>query len=93
MKWLIFILLLFGSICSARAQDSASLRHWALGWYLYRHMGSNAEEVEKPYYEHIGVHYTIPSFHNLTFGINVKAHLTKADYTEIILSLPFRLKK
>ncbi len=47
----------------------------ALGVYLYRHMGASAKEIEKPYYERIGI----------------KAHLTKADLTEIVISLPFRL--
>ncbi len=64
----------------------------AVGAYLYRHMGSNAKEVEKPYYETIGLHYTFPRLRSLTVGANVKAHLTKADYTELVVSLPIRLK-
>ena len=27
----------------------------ALGVYLYRHMGASAKEIEKPYYERIGI--------------------------------------
>lgn len=63
----------------------------SLGFYLFRRMGSNARQVETPYYERIGLHYAIPSFHGLTVGIDVKAHKTKADYTELTLSLPFEL--
>ena len=29
--------------------------------------------------------------HHLRVGCSVKAHLTKADLTEIVISLPFRL--
>ena len=61
------------------------------GVYLYRHMGASAKETEKPYYERIGIFYTIPRFHHLRVGCSVKAHLTKADLTEIVISLPFRL--
>ena len=64
----------------------------ALGWYLYRHMGQNAEIIEKPYYERIGIHYTIPALRGLTIGANVKAHLTKADFTEVVIVYPFRLE-
>ena len=63
----------------------------ALGVYLYRHMGASAKEIEKPYYECIGIFYTIPRLHHLRVGCSVKAHLTKADLTEIVISLPFRL--
>ena len=63
----------------------------SLGYYLYRHMGSNAKENEQPYYERIGVHYTIPSLRNLTVGFNIKAHLTKADLTELVVSYPIDL--
>ena len=63
----------------------------ALGVYLYRHMGASAKEIEKPYYERIGIFYTIPRLHHLRVGCSVKAHLTKADLTEIVISLPFRL--
>ncbi|MBR1469954.1 MAG: acyloxyacyl hydrolase [Prevotella sp.] len=63
----------------------------SLGCYLYRHMGSNAKEVETPYYERIGLHYTIPSLRNLTVGFNIKAHRTKADLTELVVSYPVEL--
>lgn len=63
----------------------------SLGYYLYRHMGINAKEIEKPYYERIGVHYTFPTLHSLTLGINIKAHLTKADLTEFVVSYPISL--
>lgn len=62
-----------------------------LGWYLYRHMGHNAKEVEKPYYEQVGLSYSFPALQGLTIGFSIKAHLTKADYTELLLSMPFRL--
>lgn len=65
----------------------------ALGAYLYRHMGHNAKEVEKPYYETIGLHYTFRRFGNLTIGADVKAHLTKADYLQLALSVPIQLGK
>ncbi len=63
----------------------------SLGYYLYRHMGDNARLVETPYYERIGLHYSFPSLHHLTIGIDVKAHKTKADYTEIVVSYPFSM--
>ena len=63
----------------------------SLGVYLYRHMGVNAKEVEKPYYERIGVHYAIPRT-PLTIGVNIKAHKTKADLTEVVLSYEWRKK-
>lgn len=65
----------------------------ALGAYLYRHMGNNAKQVEKPYYETIGLHYTFPKLQNLTIGADIKAHLTKADYLQIALSMPIYLNK
>lgn len=65
----------------------------ALGVYLHREMGNNAKEIEKPYYERIGIHYSIPQLHGLTVGCNVKAHLTKADLTEQVISYPIRLTK
>ena len=58
----------------------------ALGYYLYRHMGSHAKQIEKPYYERIGLHYQIPGCERLSVGFNVNAHLTKADFTELQLS-------
>lgn len=63
----------------------------ALGYYLFREMGASAKQLEKPYYEHIGLHYTFSSFRDLNIGVNVKAHLTKADFTELVISYPIRL--
>lgn len=65
----------------------------SIGYYLYREAGHNALENEKRYYERIGVHYTFPSLGGLTIGGNVKAHLTKADLTELVVSYPIRLGK
>lgn len=64
----------------------------SLGFYLHRQMGANAKENETPYYERIGVHYTFKSLQGLKLGINVKAHRTKADLTEIVLVYPIRIK-
>lgn len=65
----------------------------ALGGYLYRKMGENAKINESKIYERIGVHYTFPSLNGLKLGINVKAHITKADFTEFIISYPIRFSK
>lgn len=63
----------------------------SVGYYLYRYMGVNAKEIEKPYYERIGIHYSFPTLRGLTIGFNIKAHLTKADLTEFIVSYPIEL--
>ena len=63
----------------------------SLGFYLYRHMGSNAKDIEKPYYERIGLHYAFPRLGGLSIGCNVKAHLTKADFTELVIGYPIAL--
>ena len=63
----------------------------SLGLYLYRQMGENAKAVESPVYEHIGLHYTFPRLGGLKIGVNIKAHLTKADYTEVVVGYPIRL--
>ena len=63
----------------------------SLGYYLHRHMGDNAKANEKPYYERIGVHYPFPALRGLTIGLNIKAHLTKADLTEFVVSYPIEL--
>lgn len=65
----------------------------SLGCYLYRHMGTNAKEIEKPYYERIGVHYAFPQLGGLSIGANVKAHLTKADLTEVVVSYPIHSRR
>lgn len=63
----------------------------SLGFYLYRKLGTNAAELERPCYETIGLRYAFPSLGGLEAGFNVKAHKAKADYTEIVLSLPIKL--
>jgi len=65
----------------------------AIGTYLYRHMGDNAKYNESAIYERIGVFYSFPSIGNLAVGLSVKAHITKADFTEFVLSYPITLKK
>lgn len=65
----------------------------ALGVYLYREMGDNARKIEAPYYEQIGIHYAFKHLLGLKMGLNVKAHRTKADYTEFVLGLPVRLRR
>ena len=62
-----------------------------LGYYLYREMGYSAKDIEKPYYERIGLFYTFPSLHRLTLGVSLNAHLTKADFTELVISYPIRI--
>jgi len=78
------------------AKHQVYYHNWSMGmsfgWYLYRRMGQNAGIIEKPYYERIGIHYSIPSLGGLSIGANVKAHLTKADFTEVVIAYPFRLK-
>lgn len=63
----------------------------ALGGYLYRHMGTRAKNVEKWYYERVGVTWHIPSLAGMTIGGNVKAHLGKADFTELTIGVPIML--
>ena len=63
----------------------------SLGVYLFREMGVSAKEIETPYYERIGIHYSFPQWGNIKIGANVKAHRTKADLTELVVSVPFRL--
>ena len=62
----------------------------AIGYYLYREMGHHAKEIEKPYYERIGVQYTFPKWNDLSIGFNINAHLTKADFTEIVIAYPVK---
>lgn len=62
-----------------------------IGYYLFRQMGHSAKEIEKPYYERVGLHYSFPSLNGLSIGFNVNAHLTKADFTEIQLSYLIKL--
>lgn len=62
------------------------------GIYLYREMGDYSNRKDPFFFNRIGVHYTFPKWHNLTAGIEVKAHLTKADFTEFVLSMPIKVK-
>lgn len=62
------------------------------GVYLYKRLGDYARRKDSFFFNRIGVHYTIPQLHNLTAGIEVKAHLTKADFAEFVVSWPIRLK-
>ncbi len=61
----------------------------SLGAYLFRRMGDHAREVEKPYYERIGLSYHFPRWGGLRVGFSIKAHLTKADLTEFVVGFPF----
>ncbi len=63
----------------------------SLGAYIYRRMGHGAKLVEKPYYERLGIHYTFRRFNDLRVGVNIKAHLTKADFSEVVVGIPVRL--
>lgn len=60
-----------------------------LGYYLYRKMGEVAILDEKPYYERIGLRYRFPKAKGCFVGAEVKAHGTKADFTEIIIGFDF----
>lgn len=63
-----------------------------LGYYLYRHMGYSANHgLEYPYHEQVGVFYSFPKLKGLTLGFSVNAHATKADFTELQISMPVRL--
>jgi hypothetical protein len=63
----------------------------SVGYYLYREMGHRANLLEKPYYERIGLFYTLPALRDLTFGLSLNAHLTKADFSELVISYPIKL--
>ena len=62
-----------------------------LGVYLFREMGDFSNRHDLPFYNRIGVHYTMPRLADLTVGVEVKAHLSKADFTEFVVSWPIRL--
>lgn len=81
----------FGISAKHRAYYHNLSLNLSLGYYLYRELGENANIIESPYYEHIGLHYSFPSLGGMAVGINVKAHKTKADYTEFAVSCPIRL--
>ena len=64
----------------------------SLGYHLYRHMGYKAHHgLEKPYHEQVGVFYSFPKLKNLTLGFSVNAHATKADFTELQVTMPVKL--
>ena len=64
----------------------------SLGYYLYRHMGYKSRNgLERPYHEQVGVFYSFPKLKNLTLGFSVNAHATKADFTELQITMPVRL--
>lgn len=63
----------------------------SIGCYLYRHMGYGAKHIETPYYEHIGLRYAFPAVGGMQVGVDVKAHRTKADLTEVVLVVPVSL--
>ncbi len=66
---------------------------FGLGYYLYRRMGVRAKSSEQPFYERIGVHYTIPHMHGLSIGFQVKTHIFRSDLTELQVAFPLRLKR
>lgn len=61
----------------------------SLGVYLLRRMGSIAEWEEKAYYERIGIRYHFSQRKGFFVGADVKAHGTKADFTELVLGWKF----
>ena len=63
------------------------------GVYLFRQIGDFSHRNDPFYFNRIGVQYTFPKLHHLTAGIEVKAHLTKADFTELVISYPLRLSR
>lgn len=58
----------------------------SLGYYLYRHTGSQQPYDETPYYERIGLRYRLTRVPRLSVGLGIKAHRTKADFTELTLA-------
>ena len=68
---------------------------WSLpmeaGWYCFRRMGYHAKKSDKPYYERIGLHYSIAALGDISFGINISAHAFKANFTEVAMSVPVKL--
>lgn len=63
-----------------------------IGYYLHREMGYFASLVDKPYYERVGISYDFPRLGGFRIGFNIKAHFTKADYTELIITMPIKIK-
>ncbi len=64
----------------------------SFGLYLDRHMGHSARRVEQPFYETVGLRYDTGLLDGLKLGFNVKAHAFKADFTELVVALPFRIR-
>ena len=62
-----------------------------IGGYIYRYMGKYITDNEPRYYERIGVNYSFQKLGNIKIGIIVKAHYTKADLTELVISYPIKL--
>ena len=60
----------------------------SIGGYPYRHMGKWARELEGSVYERIGVNWQFKQLGGVKLGFNVKAHETKADHTELVISYP-----
>lgn len=56
--------------------------YFSLGYYLHRAVGGLSHEFEKPYYETLGLRYTLPFCERLYIGYHVKAHLFRADHIE-----------
>lgn len=77
--------------------------YFSFGYYLFRKIGVESSdfnkeqykyipvEKEKPYYETLGLRYTIPGLECVYIGYQVKAHLLKADC--MALSVGIRLEK
>lgn len=63
-----------------------------IGGYLYREMGTTARAIEMRYYERVGLFYKLSRATGLSAGFSVNAHKTKADFTELQISCPIRLK-
>lgn len=63
------------------------------GVYLYHKMGDFAKRHDLFFFNRTGLHYSFPSLHNLTLGIEVTAHLAKAEFTELVISYPIKFKK
>ena len=62
-----------------------------IGKYVYRHMGGFAKHQEASYYERIGLFYSFSKLQGMSIGFSVKAHKTKADFTELQLAFPIHL--
>jgi len=61
-----------------------------VGVYVKRNFGVNADEVEAPVYDRIGLKYHFRRLGGLTLGANVTANLLRANFTEVTLGFPVR---